>query len=85
LHQGGAKPSGLFFYSQAGWVKQQGRLERKKMDEAFICETPGCPEEGKTSDSVTCSSCGKARSRVKLKLLTKERGLKLSRSEYERI
>jgi hypothetical protein len=25
LHQGGAKPSGLFFYSQAAGVKQQSR------------------------------------------------------------
>jgi hypothetical protein len=55
------------------------------MDETFICETSGCPEEGKPSDSVTCPSCGKARSRVKLKQLIKERGLRLSRSEYERI
>jgi rubrerythrin len=45
------------------------------MNETFICETPGCPEEGKTSDSVTCPSCGKARSRIKLKQLTNERGL----------
>jgi len=55
------------------------------MDETFICETSGCPEEGKTSDSTVCPSCGKERARVKLKQLTKEHGLKLSRSEYERI
>jgi tetratricopeptide (TPR) repeat protein len=32
LHQGGARLSGLFFYSQAAWVKQQGRWEKKTME-----------------------------------------------------
>jgi hypothetical protein len=32
LHQGGAEPSGLFFYSQVAWVKQQGRWEKKMIE-----------------------------------------------------
>jgi hypothetical protein len=34
LHQGGAIPSGLFFYSQIGWVKQQGRWEKETMEKS---------------------------------------------------
>ena len=61
-------------------------------NEIFVCETPGCSEEGKTSESIRCSSCGNDRARVKLKQLTMDRyfpsglksGVTINKSDYEK-